>query len=162
MISELELSVLYEIQRLPLCVEPFRAIANRLGIGEGKVLDIASDLQNRGVIRRIGASVSHRKLGVHANPMTVIKVPQERVEEVGNIIASEKGVTHCYAREGWDYNLFFMTHSKTREEAFEKVKKIMDKTGIEEFKLLYSTRELKKVSFEVSRPDTHKIRGLEK
>jgi len=149
LISELEKKVLAEVQRLPLVPEPFAAVAAHLGISQEEVLNICGDLLARGAIRRIAPSVSHRKFGFSANPMCVLNVPQERLEEVGTIIARDSRVTHAYARDGWNYNVFFMVHGKTREEGIGIGKEIIERTGIKDYKLLFSTRELKKISFEL-------------
>ena len=157
MISEIELSILREVQRLPLTSRPFLQIAKRLGVEEREVLRITTSLMESGVIRRIGVSIAHRKLGMEANPMTVLNVPEDRLDEIGQLIAAEPEVTHCYSRKGWDYNIFFMTHSRTREEAEAKVERIMEKTGINDYRLLYSTRELKKIPFELPSQDAKDI-----
>jgi len=149
--SEMEMKILAEVQRLPLVPKPFAEIAGRLGITEEEVISISEDLLDRKAIRRFGPSVAHRKLGYGANPMCVLNVPPERLMEVGELIAKEPRVSHCYARSGWDYNVFFMVHAKTRGEAEELALGIIAKTGIEDHKLLFSTRELKKVSFELPR-----------
>lgn len=149
--SELEMKILAEVQRLPLVPKPFAQVADHLGITEDTVISACQDLLDRGAIRRFGPSVAHRKLGYGANPMCVLNVPPERLTEVGEMIAKEPRVSHCYARSGWDFNVFFMVHAKTREEGEELARGIIAKTGIDEHKLLFSTRELKKVPFELPR-----------
>jgi DNA-binding Lrp family transcriptional regulator len=149
LISEVERKILAEIQDMPLVREPFNEVANRLGMDEDEVLNICQNLIKRGIIRRFGPSISHRRFGYMANPMTVLKVPKDKLDEVGNIIASESDVTHCYARSGWDYNLFFMIHSKDRKIARKRAQEIVKKTGIEDFRILFSVRELKKISFQI-------------
>ena len=153
MISEIERKVLAEVQRLPLVPEPFAEVGARLGMTEDEVLTICTDLVARGAIRRFAPSVSHRKFGFSANPMCVLNVPEERLEEVGTLIASDRRVTHAYARDGWKYNVFFMVHGKTREEGISVATEIIRRTGIEEYELFFSTRELKKTSFELPRGD---------
>lgn len=155
--SEKDMAVLSEVQRLPLCQRPFEEIANRLGMKEEEVLSVCSELRDKGVIRRFGPSINHRELGFGANPMTVLKVPEDKVEVVGCMIASESDVTHCYARSGWEYNLFFMIHARNREEGVTRAEAILKKTGVTDYKLLFSIRELKKVSFEI--PKTQKGAG---
>ena len=141
------------MQRLPLVPEPFREVATHVGIPEEEVLRICSELMARGAIRRIAPSVSHRKFGFSANPMCVLNVPEDRVEEVGTLVAEDHRVTHAYAREGWDYNIFFMVHGKTREESIRAGEEIIRRTGIEDYQFLFSTRELKKTSFELPTED---------
>jgi len=81
--------------------------------------------------------------------MTVLKVPEDRMDEVGRLIASEPGVTHCYSRSGWEYNLFFMIHARTRDEGVARAKTIVERTGLNDYRHLFSLKEFKKVSFEI-------------
>jgi DNA-binding Lrp family transcriptional regulator len=149
LISDSEKKVLSEVQDLPLVKNPYLEVAKRLGMEEDEVLNLCKDLIERKVIRRMGPSISHRKFGFSANPMTVLQVPEDRLDEVGEMIAREPDVTHCYGRSGWDYNLFFMIHSKEKEAARKRAREIVEKTGIEDFKTLFSLKELKKVSFRI-------------
>ena len=143
------MTVLKQVQRLPVTPEPFKDIADRLKVSEAEVLKACEDMLARGIIRRFGPSISHRKLGYSSNPMAVLKVPENRLDEVGEHIALQDGVTHCYHRSGWDYNLFFMVHGKDRESAFEKAHEIISKVNIKDYQLLSSIREFKKISFEI-------------
>jgi DNA-binding Lrp family transcriptional regulator len=150
LISDSELEVLVALQSLPLTSQPFREIAERLDKPIDEVLATADELLEKGYVRRFGPSINHRKMGYVANPMTVMRVPDDRLDEVGRIIASHPGVTHCYARSGWDYNLFFMTHAKTRNEGIAKAEKIVSGTGVSDYKLLFSIQEFKKTSLDIT------------
>ena len=149
MMSDMEKRVLTEVQRLPLVPEPFKEVANRLDLTEEEVLDTCRSLLERGMIRRFGPSIAHRKFGYKANPMCLLKVPEERIDEVGRLIAEDPSVSHCYYREGWDFNIFFMVHGQTKEEATQKATDIISRTGIGDHDLRFSLRELKKTSFEL-------------
>ncbi|MFW9875710.1 MAG: NAD(P)-dependent oxidoreductase [Candidatus Thorarchaeota archaeon] len=152
MISDEEMAVLAEVQRLPLVASPFAEVAKRLNMKEKKVLEICKDLLSKGVIRRFATSLNHRRIGIHANLMVVVNVPEEQVDEIGEAIANEEGITHCYYRTGWDYNLFYMIHSNSKEEVVKRAIKMMKKLGITDFKYMFSTKEFKKTSFEVPKP----------
>ena len=153
MISELEEKVLAEVQSLPLTSTPFRDVADRLGLDEATVISVCEDLLAKGFVKRCTVSLSHRRLGFSANPMTAIDVPEDQVEEVGQSIAREPGVTHCYTRSGWDYNLFFMIHDKDRDNAIRRAEEIVERVGGLPHRIMFSTRELKKTSFMIARPD---------
>ena len=152
MISELEERILAEVQNLPLTATPFQDVAHRLGLDEATVLAACRKMMDKGYVKRFSVSLSHRRLGFSANPMTAMDVPEDRVEEVGQAIALEPGVTHCYTRSGWAYNLFFMIHDKDRENAIRRAKKIIQRAGGFNHRILFSTRELKKTSFTIERP----------
>ncbi len=152
MISDLEERILAEVQSLPLTATPFHDVAQRLGLDEATVLATCKDMLDKGYIKRFSVSLSHRKLGFSANPMTAMDVPEDQVEAVGQVIAQEPGVTHCYTRSGWAYNLFFMIHDKDRENAIRRAEAIVHRAGEFNHRILFSTRELKKTSFTIERP----------
>ncbi len=132
---------------LPIIAEPFRRIAMELGISEDEVLNRLENLIRDGVIRRFGASIGHRVIGITANAMCTWNVPDERVEEVGAIMAGFPEVTHCYERPrfpDWRYNLFTMIHAYSRDECERTAKEISIATGIKDYGILFSEREFKK------------------
>lgn len=102
-----------------------------------------------GVIRRFGATVRHQDLGYVANAMVVWDVPESQVEESGRIMAGFTEVTHCYQRPRhprWPFNLYTMVHGQTREDCMQTVRRIAGAAGLEKYRLLFSTAELKKSS----------------
>jgi siroheme decarboxylase len=132
---------------IPLTHSPFADVAKELGMTEEDVVDRIKHLQANGFIRRFGASIGHRAIGITANAMCTWNVPDELVEEVGAVMACFTEVTHCYERPrypDWPYNLFTMVHSYTRDDCERVAKKISIATGISDYNLLYSVREFKK------------------
>ncbi len=137
---------------IPLVKKPFAEVANSLGISEDEVLRRTRGLLDEGVIRRFGASVAHRKIGITANAMCVWNVPDERVDEVGNTIAGFDDVTHCYARlrtKDWKHNMFAMVHGRTKQECEEVADRITKAIGIHDRKILFSDREFKKTGVRI-------------
>jgi len=132
---------------IPLTHSPFADVAKELGMTEEEVVDRVKHLQVNGFIRRFGASIGHRAIGITANAMCTWNVPDELIEEVGAIMAGFTEVTHCYERPrypDWPYNLFTMVHSYTRDDCERVAKEISIATGISDYNLLYSVREFKK------------------
>lgn len=146
--DEMDIELLKSAQDgIPVVSEPFLKIAEELGISEGEVLGRLENLIKQGVIRRFGASIGHRSIGITANAMCTWSVPDERVEEVGAIMAGFPEVTHCYERPrfpGWKYNLFTMIHAYSRDECEKVAKEISNATGIRDYSILFSEREFKK------------------
>ena len=138
---------------MPLAIDPFRVIADKLGMPEKEVLDICGELLAKGIIRRIAPSIAHRKVGFSANAMTAASVRDDKMDEVGMAVAQEDGVTHCYSRDGWDHNLFFMVHGQTREEAVSKVSDIAKRHDLQNYDIYFSHTELKKTSFRLRKED---------
>jgi DNA-binding Lrp family transcriptional regulator len=137
---------------IPLVPEPFADIANSLGITEDEVLTRIHRMLEEGIIRRFAASIDHRAIGITANAMCVWKVPDEKVDEAGRIMASFDEVTHCYERltsKDWEYNLFAMVHGRTREDCGEVAKRISDAISNYDCKILFSEREFKKTGVRI-------------
>ncbi|MDO8886469.1 AsnC family transcriptional regulator [Candidatus Oleimmundimicrobium sp.] len=145
-----EISLIKQIQEdMLLCIQPFKIIANEIGMKENEVIDKLKEWEKKGIIRRFGAILRHKKAGFKFNAMGAWIVPKEKTDEVGRIMASFKEVSHCYERPTypkWPYNLFTMIHGRSRRECEDAAKEISKATGIDDYELLYSTKEFKKVS----------------
>ncbi|RJP23374.1 MAG: Lrp/AsnC family transcriptional regulator [Candidatus Abyssobacteria bacterium SURF_5] len=134
---------------LPHTREPYRQIAEELGVTEEELLARVRGYLEKGLLRRMGAMIAHRAAGVDANGMIVWDVPEDRIEEVGRMLASAPEITHCYARPRfaeWPYNLYTMVHGRTRAFCEKTAKRLAAEVGIDRFKLVFSTREFKKTS----------------
>ena len=132
---------------IPLIPEPFNEVAAQLGISVDEVINRIENLRHEGIIRRFGASIGHRVIGITANAMCTWNVPDDRVEDVGAIMAGFTEVTHCYQRprrQGWPYNLFTMVHAYTQEECRKIAKQISSATSIDDYNILFSEKEFKK------------------
>jgi DNA-binding Lrp family transcriptional regulator len=149
-LSDLEKSIIRELTGdLPVTSQPFAPIARQLGISQRLLLNIVKRLKDEGYIRRFGATIRHRNSGFSANAMVVWRIPDEKIDEVGRIMASFREVTHCYHRrpEGnWNFNLFTMIHGAGEEACRHLAEKISRATGIIDYQLLFSQRELKKTT----------------
>jgi DNA-binding Lrp family transcriptional regulator len=113
-------------------------------------------MQSQGYLRRMAAVLHHHAAGYRANAMGVWVVPSERAEEVGRIMGSFKGVSHCYLRPtypDWRYNIFTMVHGQKANDCQEIVDAISAATGITEYSLLYSTKQYKKVRLKYFTPE---------
>ncbi len=134
---------------VPLVTRPFLAVAKELGMTEDEVLTRVQKMIDSGIVRRFSASLKHRKLGITANPLCAWKVQPSRVVDVGEKMASFDEVTHCYERPivpgKWEYNVFTMIHGYDREECEKTAEKISKAVGISDYRLLYSTKEFKKI-----------------
>ncbi|KUJ95340.1 MAG: siroheme decarboxylase [Desulfonauticus sp.] len=150
--SNEELAILKEVQGdIPLSPTPFQEIARKVGVKEEVVLNLLKKLKEKGYIRRFGATLRHQQAGYDQNAMVAWKVPGERVEEVGKIFASRKEITHCYERityPSWPYNLYTMIHATSEEECKQVIAELSKLTGIKDFEVLESIKELKKISME--------------
>ncbi len=132
---------------IPIVSEPFKQIAKELELTEEEVLGRLDNLLKDGVIRRFGASIGHRAIGITANAMCTWNVPDEKVETIGAIMAGFPEVTHCYERPrfpDWRFNLFTMIHAYSPDECEKIAREISIATGIKDYSILFSEREFKK------------------
>ncbi|MDR5659659.1 Lrp/AsnC family transcriptional regulator [Serpentinicella sp. ANB-PHB4] len=142
---------------LPLSPTPYKDIALNLGISEDYLLKKINNYLELGIIRRFGATLKHREIGFKSNAMVVWIVPDHLVSKVGKQMAAFKAVSHCYQRPtypDWPYNLFTMIHGQTKEECIAISKEISNNIQVFEYKLLFSTQELKKTSMQYFRNES--------
>ena len=132
---------------IPLVTRPFAEEAATVGMSEDELLSYGHKFLGDGRMRRCAAILRHRRAGFPANGMGVWKMPEDRAVDLGYKIASFPQVTHCYQRpvyEDWPYRVFSMVHARTEEKVREVIQNISSETGLDEYDILFSTREFKK------------------
>ena len=110
-----------------------------------------NELVEKGVIRRFGATLRHQEAGYSSNAMVAWIVPDDKIEDIGEMMADFREVTHCYQRRpqnDWQYNLFTMVHGDSKDECYEIAQRMSKISGINEYTLLFSEKEFKKTSME--------------
>lgn len=164
-LSELDTAFIKELQEdLPVISRPFDSMAERLGMTVDELFAYCEKMVERRLMRRYSAVLYHRRAGFNANAMIVWKVPEERAQEVGDIMATSPAVTHCYQRptyDDWHYSHFTMVHATTKDECESIAKDIEQKTGLSDRLLLYSTREYKKTRVRYFVEDEFNIEELQ-
>ena len=150
MLSKQDKELIAEIQSgLPLASHPYAEIGERVGLSEQEVIQRIDNLQAGGVIKRMGIVVRHHELGYTANAMVVWNVPDERLDEIGDLLGGQDCVTLCYQRPrrlpDWPYNLFCMIHGQKRERVLQIIDAIVESEGLKDIprKVLFSGRRFK-------------------
>ena len=150
--TEQDKDFIRELQKdMEIIDEPFVQAANNLGITEDELFAKMKHYESMGVLRRFAAILRHRQVGFTANGMIVWKVPEGRITSVGETLGSFPQVSHCYERptyDDWPYNVFSMIHCKTHDEAHDVAKTIQNQINVDEYKILFSSREFKKTRVE--------------
>jgi siroheme decarboxylase len=129
--------------------EPYAAIALELGISEEETLARISRMKADGVIRRFGAMIRHIEAGIGFNAMVVWKIPPERIEEVGAVLAGFPQITHCYERPSFGKfggTVFTMVHAESEVDCYQSIQEISEKIQVNVYEILFSEKELKKIS----------------
>lgn len=145
---DMELLALLE-DGLPLVSEPYDEIGRHLGLTGNKVLERIGKLMEDGVIRKFRARINQRKVGITANALVAWKRGHSPNGDVGSFLASFPCVTHCYERlpvpGRWDYEFYTVHHGCSREEVLGEVKALSDRVGVDDYLVLFSTEEFKRV-----------------
>ncbi len=149
-LSETDARLVAEIQDgLPVTSRPYHEVGRRIGLSEQQVIERIEALQQQGIIKRLGIVVRHHELGYTANAMVVWDVPDERIEEIGELLGAQPCVTLCYQRPRrlpeWPYNLFCMIHGRERDRVEAYVEQLVAQFGLQEIprQLLFSARRFK-------------------
>jgi len=147
--DELDVAVVRATQGdLPVVPEPYAPAAAELGMPVGRLLEHLQGMKERGLLRRVAAILFHRRAGFSANGMGVWNVPEERIMELAPLMASFRGISHCYQRptyEDWPYSVFTMAHGRSKEECDAILDAIAAESGVEDRRTLYSSTEFKKI-----------------
>ncbi|WP_048151062.1 siroheme decarboxylase subunit beta [Methanolacinia paynteri] len=132
---------------MPVVIRPFDLIGERAGISGEEVIGRLRRLHDEGAIKTIKARINQRKIGISANALVAWNVPSgwngyER-------LASYPGVSHCYKRSPvpgrWDYTVYTVHHRHSREEVYEEVKEIAEDMAVDDYVVIFSSKELKRV-----------------
>lgn len=136
-------------EEFPLVTEPYRELAARVGISEDELLQRLQRQKKSGCIRKMGAVLRHREVGYIANALCAWRIPEERLSEVGAIMAAHPAITHCYSRRSaanWPYNFYVMLHAQSREQCRLLAAELAAQADVSDYTMLFSTREWKKTS----------------
>lgn len=128
-LSDLDRDILDLLQnKFPISVQPFRQIADILGIDENHLIERIEILKKRGIIRRIGGIMDSRSLGLYS-VLCASQVPDDIVDQVAMQISAQPGVTHNYRRRH-RLNLWFTLTVPSEQEAQSILQQLQQDTGI--------------------------------
>ena len=149
-LSEIDKKIVQVLQEdFPLSEEPYKILAEKVGLDEEEFLNRVKNFVSENKIRKLGAVLQHRTAGFKSNALCAWNVPQEKLAEIAAIMSAHEAVSHCYDRNtapNWNYNLYTMIHAKSRAECDAIISELSKLTGITDFQALYSKKEWKKTS----------------
>lgn len=136
---------------LPLEEQPFKAVAEKIGISEEETLDRIRTLKDSGIIRRIGAVINPKRLGWHST-LCAVQIPEEKIADYALLVNSFPEVTHNYVRTG-EPNCWFTLITPDAARSKEIISTIEQGLGAQVLDLP-ATRVFKiKVSFDMETAD---------
>jgi len=129
-LDELDKAILNEIQSyFPIVARPYAEMGQRVGAPEEEVLRRVQAMVDAGIIRRIGANFTSRKLG-YTSTLCTASVDPEQLERFVAVVNKHPGVTHNYLRRH-HYNVWFTLIAESPERLGEILQEISRATGVE-------------------------------
>jgi DNA-binding Lrp family transcriptional regulator len=148
-LDDLDKAILNEIQsHFPIVSRPYGEMGRRVGVPEPEVLARVQPMVDAGVIRRIGANFTSRKLG-YTSTLCAARVPPEELETFVDAVNRYPGVTHNYLRRH-HYNVWFTLIAESPDRLRQILAEISRITGVREILSLPAKEVFKiKVDFPV-------------
>jgi DNA-binding Lrp family transcriptional regulator len=148
-LDDLDKAILNEIQsHFPIVSSPYAEVGRRVGASEVQVLRRVQAMADSGVIRRIGANFTSRKLG-YTSTLCAAQVPPEALDRFVAAVNRYPGVTHNYLRRH-RYNVWFTLIADSPERLSQILKEISQASGIRDILSLPAQEVFKiKVDFPV-------------
>jgi DNA-binding Lrp family transcriptional regulator len=104
--DDLDRSILNALQYdFPLSERPFDVLAGNLGMDADVFWQRVQAMLERGIIRRLGASLDSQKLGF-ASTLASVRVRADLVDRAAETIGRYPEVTHSYLRDH-EFNIWF-------------------------------------------------------
>jgi DNA-binding Lrp family transcriptional regulator len=115
----------------PLSDEPYREVAESLGLGEAELLQRLQRLLDEKVLTRFGPMFQVERMG-GAFVLAALKVPEADYERIAEIVNGFAEVAHNYRREH-ALNMWFVLATETPEGISRAVAAIEAATGLPVF-----------------------------
>jgi DNA-binding Lrp family transcriptional regulator len=113
-LDDLDRAILNEIQsHFPIESRPYAEVGRRVGASEAEVLARVTAMAGAGIIRRLGANFTSRKLG-YTSTLCAARVAPESLEHFVAVVNRYPGVTHNYLRRH-RYNVWFTLIAESEE-----------------------------------------------
>ena len=130
-LDDLDRAILNEIQsHFPIESRPFAEVGERVGALEEEVLARVTAMVDNGVIRRLGANFTSRKLG-YTSTLCAARVPPESLDNFVAVVNRYPGVTHNYLRRH-RYNVWFTLIAESEERLNQILEEISRASAVAE------------------------------
>lgn len=117
----------------PLTAEPYVDVAKQLGVDESDLLARLKSLLDEKTLSRFGPMYDAAKLGGDFS-LVAIKVPEDRFDEVNEIVNGYEEVAHNYHRDH-EFNMWYVLATESPEKIHEVNTDIEKRTGLKVFNM---------------------------
>ncbi len=129
-LDDLDRAILNEIQsHFPIVSRPYAEVGRRVGASEAEVLARVENMTTAGIIRRLGANFTSRKLG-YTSTLCAVYVPEDKLDHFVTVVNRYPGVTHNYLRRH-RYNVWFTLIAESTTRLEEILQEIAATSGVE-------------------------------
>jgi len=112
----------------PVCDAPFRQVSLTLNITEAELLIRLRNLRANGILTRFGPLYNAEQMG-GALTLAAVKAPEDRFDEIADIINAFPEVAHNYARQH-TLNMWFVIATETPGQVRQTIEAIEEQTGL--------------------------------
>lgn len=129
-LDDLDKAILNEIQsHFPIVSRPYEEVGSRVGAPEAEVVRRVQAMMASGVIRRLGANFTSRKLG-YTSTLCAAHVAPEKLAHFVEVVNRYPGVTHNYLRQH-HFNVWFTLIAESLERLDQILAEISAASGVE-------------------------------
>lgn len=145
-LSKTDRKILHRLQtNLPLTHRPFLDLAKELELDEDLIIERVKYMIENKYVRRIAPIINTQAVGNSAT-LAAMQIPEDRIEDVSEVINGYSGVSHNYLRKGKNkelpLNIWFTMSAPSKEKLEENIKEIEDRTGFD-VRMLPTTKKFK-------------------
>ena len=127
--DSLDRAIINELQGgFPICDHPYATVARNLGTTEDELLIRLSKMEQERIYSRFGPMYHAERMGGGLT-LAALQVPDERYDEVTELVNKFPEVAHNYAREH-DLNMWFVVATERPERISEVIDEIEKQTGL--------------------------------
>jgi len=127
--DDIDKTIINALQKgFPICESPYRLAAAELGIAEAELLQRLQILLDKGILTRFGPMYHAEQMG-GALSLAALKVPEQRFQEVTDIVNAFPEVAHNYARNHV-LNMWFVLATEHPEQVQSVIQAIEQQTGL--------------------------------
>ncbi|MDR2179808.1 MAG: hypothetical protein LBP21_05840 [Synergistaceae bacterium] len=146
-------------RNFPVVPEPFELAARKLELSVPQLLRRLRTLVEARILRGIGASLHHRRMGYNANALVAWTVGSDTttddVIDTGKKAAALPWVSRCYIRRtindtagsSWSHSLYTMLHALNETSLSEQIRTMKDMFAPKDLTVLPTLQELKETRY---------------
>ncbi|MEF8852286.1 MAG: Lrp/AsnC family transcriptional regulator [Haloarculaceae archaeon] len=112
----------------PLEERPFEAVGADLGVSGPEALERVRRLYDEGIFRRFGPVLNPPVVG--SSTLAAVRVPEDRFDDVADVVNGYRQVNHNYARDH-EWNMWFVVTAASKERRDAIVAEISAETGLD-------------------------------